>query len=178
MAIGENFEGCTCATSKYGCCPDGVNDAQGSKFDGCEDIPTAPQRACSAVKDPGTCSNYTVKFFFDMEYGGCSRFWYSGCGGNANRFDNIDDCNNTCQNPKGKDACKVPSIHGPCTGYFQKYYYDSDRNICSPFVWGGCLGNTNRFETLDDCQKQCVVDETLRKNINRLLKLTWKLYNE
>lgn len=162
-AKGENFEGCTCATSRYGCCPDGVTDAQGSQFDGCENIPTIPQKACSINKDGGTCSNYTVKYFFDMEYGGCSRFWYSGCGGNDNRFETLEECKGTCEAPSGKDACKVPKIHGPCNGEYQKYYYDSDRNICSAFIYGGCLGNTNKFETIQECQSLCVVDESLRK---------------
>lgn len=165
-AQGENFAGCTCATSRYGCCPDGVNDAQGPQFDGCDDIPSTPQKACSVTKDGGNCTDYTVKYFFDMEYGGCSRFWYSGCGGNENRFETIDDCKNTCeQPPSSKDACKLPKIHGPCTGYYKKYYYDSDRNICSEFIYGGCLGNTNRFETLEECKQSCFVDESLRKII-------------
>lgn len=162
-ATGPNFEGCTCATSKYGCCPDGVTDAQGSQFEGCTEIPVEPQKACSLTKDGGTCSNYTVKYFFDLEYGGCSRFWYSGCDGNDNRYDSVEECKSTCEAPTGKDACLLPKIHGPCTGYYPVYYYDSDRNTCSQFIYGGCLGNTNRFETIEECQKLCQVDESLRK---------------
>lgn len=98
-----------------------------------------------------------------MDYGGCSRFWYSGCEGNENRFETNEECHSTCVQPSGKDVCKLQKHHGPCTAYLQKYYYDSDRNICSPFIYGGCLGNENRFETLKECQQQCVVDESLRK---------------
>lgn len=39
------------------------------------------------------------------------------------------------------------------------WHYDSDRNVCSQFVYGGCLGNANRFEKIEDCQSQCVVDD-------------------
>lgn len=39
------------------------------------------------------------------------------------------------------------------------WHYDSDRNVCSQFVYGGCLGNANRFEKIEDCQAQCVVDD-------------------
>lgn len=165
-ATGPNFEGCTCATSRYGCCPDGLTDAQGPNFEGCETVPTTPQKACALVKDGGTCSNYSVKYFFDSEYGGCSRFWYSGCGGNNNRFETLDECKGVCEMPQGKDACQVPKIRGPCPGYYQMYHYDSDRNTCSQFIYGGCLGNTNKFETIEECQKQCVVDRDSRKSYN------------
>ncbi|XP_070503266.1 papilin isoform X4 [Chironomus tepperi] len=159
-AKGPNFEGCNCATSKYGCCPDGLTDAQGDKFEGCEFVPVSPQKACSLKKDMGSCNdNYTVKYFFDTEYGGCSRFWYGGCGGNDNRFETESDCKATCVEPTGKDACHLPKIHGPCTGYYPMWHYDSDRNVCTQFVYGGCLGNANRFEKIEDCQAQCVVDD-------------------
>lgn len=162
-AKGPNFEGCTCASSKYGCCPDGNTEAKGSNFDGCEDIPKTPQKSCSLPKDGGTCGNFTVKNFFDVEYGACSRFWYSGCGGNDNRFETIEECKGTCEQAEGKGACLLPKIHGPCTGYYPSFYYDTDRNICSQFVYGGCLGNNNRFETMESCQELCVVDRALRK---------------
>ncbi|XP_038104409.1 papilin isoform X3 [Culex quinquefasciatus] len=160
-ATGPNFEGCTCASSKYGCCPDGVNEAQGSKFEGCEVVPESPQKACVLKKDMGTCHNYTVKYFFDVEYGGCGRFWYGGCGGNKNRFDSADECKDVCEAPEGKDKCQLPKITGPCTGYYPMWYYDTDRNTCSQFTYGGCLGNANRFETLDECKSSCVVDDSI-----------------
>ncbi|XP_021693567.1 papilin isoform X5 [Aedes aegypti] len=160
-AQGPNFEGCTCATSKYGCCPDGVNEAQGNKFEGCELVPESPQKACVLKKDMGTCHNYTVKYFFDVEYGGCGRFWYGGCDGNKNRFDTAEDCKNVCEMPDGKDRCQLPKITGPCTGYYPMWYYDTDRNTCAQFTYGGCLGNANRFETLEECKGTCVVDDAM-----------------
>ncbi|XP_055618805.1 papilin isoform X1 [Toxorhynchites rutilus septentrionalis] len=160
-AQGPNFEGCTCATSKYGCCPDGVNEAQGSKFEGCEVVPESPQKACVLKKDMGTCHNYTVKYFFDIEYGGCGRFWYGGCEGNKNRFDSADECKNVCEMPEGNNRCQLPKITGPCTGYYPMWYYDADRNMCAQFTYGGCLGNANRFETQEECKTSCVVDDSM-----------------
>ncbi|XP_053682403.1 papilin [Sabethes cyaneus] len=160
-AQGDNFEGCTCATSKYGCCPDGVTDAQGTKFEGCEMVPESPQKACVLKKDMGPCHNYTVKYFFDVEYGGCGRFWYGGCEGNKNRFDTTEECKDVCEAPEGKDKCQLPKIPGPCTGYYPMWYYDTERNMCTQFTYGGCLGNANRFETVEECKAACVVDESL-----------------
>lgn len=61
------------------------------------------------------------------------------------------------------DKCLLPKVKGPCNGYYTSYYYDSDRNSCSQFIYGGCLGNNNRFETVEECQKECVRDESLRE---------------
>lgn len=156
-ATGPDYEGCTCAESKFQCCPDGVTEAEGPNFEGCDSKPSeSPQKACSLPKEMGTCNNFTVKHFFDTEYGGCSRFWYGGCEGNDNRFDTLEDCKVVCEEPPNEqDACHLPKVKGPCTGYYPSWYYDSDRNACTQFVYGGCLGNANRYETQEDCQKQC-----------------------
>lgn len=153
-----------CATSPHGCCPDGVNESQGKNFEGCEDkISEPPQKACSLKKDMGTCKdNYTIKYFFDSEYGGCSRFWYGGCSGNKNSFDSEIDCKKTCVEPVGKAICQLPKIKGPCTGNYSMWYYDSDRNTCAQFVYGGCRGNANKFEKIADCQLQCVAYDKIR----------------
>ncbi|XP_044062815.1 collagen alpha-6(VI) chain-like [Siniperca chuatsi] len=51
---------------------------------------------CFLSQDVGSCQNYTIMWFFDNEKGKCSRFWYSGCGGNENRFKSLKDCENLC----------------------------------------------------------------------------------
>lgn len=58
--------------------------------------------SCSLEKERGPCKNYTVNWFYDMEYGGCSRFWYGGCEGNDNNFRSQDECKDVCVEPQGK----------------------------------------------------------------------------
>jgi hypothetical protein len=48
-----------------------------------------------------------VKWFFDMEYGGCSRFWYGGCEGNDNRFSSQEECKERCVEPPGRGKFHV-----------------------------------------------------------------------
>ncbi|KAK2845179.1 hypothetical protein Q5P01_011838 [Channa striata] len=52
--------------------------------------------ACFFNQEPGNCQNYTMMWFFDTEQNECSRFWYSGCGGNENRFKTQEECENLC----------------------------------------------------------------------------------
>ncbi len=52
--------------------------------------------------------------------------------------------------------CKLSPEGGMCTAYFQRYYFDSNSNTCKQFVYGGCGGNLNRFETVLDCLESCL----------------------
>ncbi|CAH2045947.1 unnamed protein product, partial [Iphiclides podalirius] len=159
-ALGPNQLGCSCAASKYGCCPDGKTEAKGSKFLGCTDAPENRQAACSLTTDRGPCRNYTVQWYYDMEYGGCSRFWYGGCEGNGNRFASQEECVDVCEKPAPKDACKLPKVKGACVGYHLRWYFDTEREQCGQFVYGGCLGNQNNFDSRELCQKQCEPDRS------------------
>lgn len=60
---------------------------------------------CRLDKDRGSCRDFKVKWFFDMEYGGCSRFWYGGCEGNDNRFSSQEECKEKCVEPPGRGKC-------------------------------------------------------------------------
>lgn len=53
------------------------------------------------------------------------------------------------------DPCTLPSETGSCNDFTTAYYYDSESDACQSFRFGGCEGNSNRFETIIDCLKQC-----------------------
>ena len=101
---GVDHEGCGCAASEYGCCPDGNSTATGVNFAGCEDqdLPVAPPDVCGLEKDRGPNRDFVVRWSFDMEYGGCTRFWWGGEGGNRNNFLTKEECNQVCVDPMGK----------------------------------------------------------------------------
>lgn len=81
---------------------------------------------------------------------------YGGCGGNANRFDTMEECTSTCVTPRGSALCDLPKIRGPCTQNFTRFYFDSETRDCHQFTYSGCLGNANRFESYHECLNLCV----------------------
>uniref|UniRef100_A0A665U227 BPTI/Kunitz inhibitor domain-containing protein n=1 Tax=Echeneis naucrates TaxID=173247 RepID=A0A665U227_ECHNA len=42
-----------------------------------------------------------------------------------------------------------------CADYVQAWYYDKHIGACSPFWYGGCAGNANRFNTENECFQTC-----------------------
>lgn len=59
------------------------------------------------------------------------------------------------------EVCSLKKINGPCDGYYPTWYYDAERKQCGQFVYGGCLGNGNRFETKELCDELCITPETI-----------------
>uniref|UniRef100_A0A8C2FC89 BPTI/Kunitz inhibitor domain-containing protein n=1 Tax=Cyprinus carpio TaxID=7962 RepID=A0A8C2FC89_CYPCA len=53
-------------------------------------------------------------------------------------------------------GCSQGLDPGPCREYRVMWYYDPEANACAQFWYGGCQGNSNRFETEDLCQNVCV----------------------
>ena len=80
-------------------------------------------KVCGLPKDRGPERDFVVKWAFDMEYGGCSRFWWGGTvsflslvccwhcgvvqGGNRNNFDTKEECDEICVHPEGKKVLTV-----------------------------------------------------------------------
>nr|QKV49749.1 tissue factor pathway inhibitor 2 [Blarina brevicauda] len=53
------------------------------------------------------------------------------------------------------EVCLLPLDVGPCRALIPSYYYDRYTQSCRLFMYGGCEGNTNNFETLEDCKDAC-----------------------
>uniref|UniRef100_G3THG9 Tissue factor pathway inhibitor n=1 Tax=Loxodonta africana TaxID=9785 RepID=G3THG9_LOXAF len=61
------------------------------------------------------------------------------------------------QAPAGNNAeiCLLPPDEGPCRARIPSYYYDRYTQSCHQFMYGGCEGNANNFETLAACDEAC-----------------------
>ncbi|KAM6384248.1 uncharacterized protein FN964_009897 [Alca torda] len=51
--------------------------------------------------------------------------------------------------------CLQPMDEGSCHHYALLWYYHPEANACRPFIFGGCRGNSNRFETKWKCERRC-----------------------
>lgn len=58
--------------------------------------------------------------------------------------------------PASTDVCSLPKQPGPCKAYFPRYYYSTEDKMCIQFIYGGCQGNENNFETIEECNDKCV----------------------
>jgi hypothetical protein len=65
--------------------------------------------ACTASPDPGPCDAYLETWYHDPATGICRPSFYGGCGGNANRYSSLAECQKTCSGgTPDYDSCQLP----------------------------------------------------------------------
>jgi hypothetical protein len=119
---------------------------------------------CSEPADPGLCRAAIPAWYYNEATQACEGFLFGGCVANGNAFDTKDACESSSQEfcaqgettaaPMQADGsfCTQPAEIGNCRGAFPSFYYDAAADECKAFIYGGCDGNENRFDTLEDCQ--------------------------
>jgi len=118
---------------------------------------------CMLDSDRGMCMAAMPRWYFDAAKGGCVQFTYGGCGGNANNFKTLSECNAACDvlttDPvidDRADACQREPDAGPCKAIKPRFFFDPESRTCLKFQYGGCAGNGNNFLTEDECRDKCV----------------------
>ncbi|CAH8499270.1 unnamed protein product [Heterobilharzia americana] len=121
--------------------------------------PLTTQSICYHRMDEGPCRAMISRYFYNVSAQKCMEFKYGGCGGNRNNFETQENCETTCRKSElfNRNDCKLPSETGICRGYITRYYYNVDTSTCEKFIYGGCLGNENNFESLEECQLKCEI---------------------
>ncbi|CAO3626395.1 unnamed protein product [Cunninghamella blakesleeana] len=121
---------------------------------------------CMVPKESGMCLAYFPKYHYDTALGKCQEFVYGGCGGNENRFDTLDHCEEKCipikqmeKNgtvvPQEKKPCYEPLVVGLCQAVIPKWYYNPRSGHCKRFTYGGCGANGNNFNSFKECHALC-----------------------
>ncbi|XP_056399689.1 amyloid beta precursor like protein 2 isoform X1 [Hyla sarda] len=95
--------------------------------------------------------------------------------GAHNYYDNYEDYNDetttepSAQPTKGKTlsdkeiitdvkaVCSQEAVTGPCRAMFPRWYFDIKQKKCVRFVYGGCGGNRNNFQSETYCMAVCKV---------------------
>lgn len=54
------------------------------------------------------------------------------------------------------DRCLVKTEPGPCKHYIYKWTFNKAEGKCRTFLYGGCLGNENRFNSEIECLHYCI----------------------
>lgn len=52
-------------------------------------------------------------------------------------------------------ACTEPKLGGDCRGTIPSYFYNQETRKCEHFLYGGCHGNENRFDSEEECNREC-----------------------
>lgn len=105
---------------------------------------------CSLPAEHGPCDGVFQRWYFNTETNICEPFTYGGCGGNANNFESLTDCQHACM-----DICELPPKYGPCQAAHPRWRFNPDSGGCEQFIWGGCDPNANNFLTLAECEASC-----------------------
>ena len=52
--------------------------------------------------------------------------------------------------------CELPPETGPCKAYMPRWFFNTTSGACEEFIYGGCQGNANNFDSLSECENICI----------------------
>ncbi|XP_035199696.1 kunitz-type protease inhibitor 4 isoform X3 [Oxyura jamaicensis] len=131
-------------------------------FAQCGPTPRVPGRSEPAMgtEKPGYCYHIPeVENLLDKDCSSCRKDTScSRCAGDADCPGATkccpSKCGYTCQEPV-LDFCYLPSVCGNCKALFIRFFYNASSQRCEEFIYGGCGGNRNNFETRRECFQAC-----------------------
>uniref|UniRef100_A0AC34R1F0 Spondin-1 n=1 Tax=Panagrolaimus sp. JU765 TaxID=591449 RepID=A0AC34R1F0_9BILA len=64
-----------------------------------------------------------------------------------------------------EEICQEEKQEGQCKGTFPRYWFNNETQVCERFIYTGCKGNRNQFETEEECKSFCIPDFSTNKAI-------------
>ncbi|XP_048059794.1 collagen alpha-6(VI) chain-like isoform X2 [Megalobrama amblycephala] len=142
--------------------------------------PPKTKARCFLERDSGrVCASYVSRWYYSQKTKKCMHFWYGGCDGNENRFLTEEECYRECGSSESEnlpqddpsifeDICQLEYNAGTCSKFAVKWHFNASSGECAPFWYGGCEGNSNRFNTQEDCENHCLRVKKVSPNISKL----------
>ncbi|PAV72247.1 hypothetical protein WR25_00064 isoform A [Diploscapter pachys] len=104
---------------------------------------------CSASCDDGLRVRTRLFFYSEHEHH-CSHV----------KLQEKDNCNlQSCRRiieQNSEEICQEEKQEGQCGGSFPRYWFNHEKQTCERFIYTGCKGNRNQFETEEECKKICI----------------------
>ncbi|XP_056097436.1 papilin-like [Rhinichthys klamathensis goyatoka] len=150
---------CPSRTSKPGMCPlmhfmSCVDDSDCANNEKCCSNGCGLDCMAPVTANPGVCPSRTY------EPGMCALIRFVSCADDSDCANNEKCCSNgcglQCMAPVTA-ACRLPIDAGPCEAYMPMWAFDSAAGKCVSFIYGGCKGNGNRFNSQKECEESCGV---------------------
>ncbi|RNA20280.1 kunitz-type serine protease inhibitor vestiginin-7-like [Brachionus plicatilis] len=112
------------------------------------------------------CPDLNCEFGFKTDLYGkpiCSCFnpcHEKKCGANICKIEKISESKyiGACYDPTKIERpihCHLPLATGSCKNYTSRFYFNSFLQRCAHFVYTGCEGNHNNFDTWEKCEMEC-----------------------
>lgn len=54
-----------------------------------------------------------------------------------------------------QEMCQLPVRKGVCRALIPRWSFDPSQGACIEFMYGGCGGNGNNFDSQDECERAC-----------------------
>ncbi|XP_059526569.1 WAP, Kazal, immunoglobulin, Kunitz and NTR domain-containing protein 2 [Myotis daubentonii] len=115
-----------------------------------------PAAECLQPPDSEDCGEEQTGWHFDAQANNCLTFTFGHCHRNRNHFETYAACARACMTGPPA-ACSLPALQGPCKAYAPRWAYNRQAGQCQSFVYGGCEGNGNNFESREACEESCPV---------------------
>lgn len=113
-----------------------------------------PAAECLEPPDSEDCGEEQTGWHFDAQANNCLPFSSGHCRRTRNHFETYEACTRACMSGP-RAVCSLPALQGPCKAYAPRWAYNSQAGQCQSFVYGGCEGNGNNFESREACEESC-----------------------
>nr|XP_041574710.1 collagen alpha-1(VII) chain isoform X10 [Taeniopygia guttata] len=80
---------------------------------------------------------------------------YDSMDGEEDDYDEVPEMDSLEQPTVDAEPCGLPLDEGQCQRYTLRWYYNQRVSQCRPFVYSGCQGNLNRFDSKEECELHC-----------------------